>query len=159
MIFSAVAGAQAVIPPGLLRQKKRPSSDWVCLGDLASRLDRPDDAELAYRNAVECSFAPSYVGWGALLRLYSRAGFLREALIAAEEMLNYLELPAAAGDDSRGPLDHQLPYTVVKELTGLCAKEGLQRLRDVARRVGINHHAINELFLDAVRWHSQGYDG
>jgi hypothetical protein len=159
------APATDPMPLGLVkaRWRSRLSVDWARLGYLALRLDRPDDAEIAFRHAVDNPLTPSYVAWTALLRLYARAGFSRESLIAAEEILNYLDQPSNSGagaeaGDAASQEYERVPHTVVVELTRLCATGGLQQLRQVARKLGIGHTSISELFLDAVRWHTEGYD-
>ena len=127
-------------------------ADWHRLGALCERLLQLDDAEKCYRMSVHLGF--SAIAWLALARIYSLWEWPKETLHAAREILVYLS-DAASAFDPRKP-----PQVVTAAISSIIAHLGLQRVRSVQEAIEPDMHpSLNHIFLEAVRWHTVGYDG
>ena len=127
-------------------------ADWHRLGALCERLLQLDDAEKCYRMSVHLGF--SAIAWLALARIYSLWEWPKETLHAAREILVYLS-DASSAFDPRKP-----PQVVTAAISSIIAHLGLQRVRSVQEAIEPDvHPSLNHIFLEAVRWHTVGYDG
>jgi len=120
------------------------AGDWARRGALCERLQRPDDAERAYRVCVHLGFHAG--AWQALARMYAAWGWAGEALTAVGQ------LAAAA------PSDAAAVVAVARPLAALVAGCGLQAVRAAQEGLGEPHAALNACFHDVVRWKGEGWD-
>eukprot|EP01028_Stygiella_incarcerata_P005540 TRINITY_DN2329_c0_g1_i1.p1 TRINITY_DN2329_c0_g1~~TRINITY_DN2329_c0_g1_i1.p1 ORF type:complete len:1084 (+),score=394.47 TRINITY_DN2329_c0_g1_i1:89-3340(+) len=130
----------------------RHPQDWYWRGCVALRLQRLDDAEMAFRMSI-------YRGWNIraaleLLDLYSKKGAIKETLVMADQVLRHY-----SGGETKWEYDGRIIHPkVVHAILTLIVKHGLQSVRDVSNMESNLHPHITATFLQAVENQSCGYD-
>lgn len=136
------------------RGSQRPARDWLLLGHLCSRLQRPEEAKEAYRRCVEATGgAWCQAAWLALLARYTSEGRLGSALTAAGRILLY-----------ESSLHQEAPVRalpVARFLMQLVRDQGLERCRTtlVGLNLGTLADGLIQQYLEvATETKSAGHD-
>lgn len=124
---------------------QRSARDWLLLGHLCARLQRPEEAKEAYRRCVEgAGGAWCQAAWLALLARYTSEGRLGSALTAAGRILLY-----------EAALHQEAPVRaspVARYLMQLVRDQGLERCRTtlVGLNLGPQTDGLVQKYLEAA---------
>ncbi|KAJ3417087.1 hypothetical protein HDV05_006946 [Chytridiales sp. JEL 0842] len=98
---------------------RKTGAEWEIYGDLALRLDHPDDAKSAYKLCLDQKF--SVKSLLKLLELASEAGDLKETLSTAVKLVTVLD---------RAFVEHTYPGPIGRCLFRLIGKHGLAKVQN-----------------------------
>ncbi|KYQ89441.1 hypothetical protein DLAC_10107 [Tieghemostelium lacteum] len=127
----------------------RTISDWLRLARLSYRLGELMESERLYKWIFdETRFNPrALLG---LVQIFTEHNDIRNVLMSSSSIIKYYF--------SDKVKCMELHPTVERSILNVISINGLQKVRNIHSSLNDSHPSINGLFLDSVKWRSNGFD-
>ncbi|KAM9986372.1 hypothetical protein ACTFIY_010791 [Dictyostelium cf. discoideum] len=122
--------------------------DWIRLARLAYRIGELGDAEKLFLKLISEDKSHPLVTLG-LIKIFSDHGDIRNCIISSSQLSRYYSFKYKT---------LEMHPVIEKSILGLISNYGLQKVRNIFATLNDNSSCISGLFLDSVKWRSNGYD-
>ncbi|KAN0034899.1 hypothetical protein ACTFIV_001435 [Dictyostelium citrinum] len=122
--------------------------DWIRLARLAYRIGELGDAEKLFLKLISEDKSHPLVTLG-LIKIFSDHGDIRNCIISSSQLSKFYSFKYKT---------LEMHPVIEKSILGLISNYGLQKVRNIFATLNDNSSCISGLFLDSVKWRSNGYD-
>ena len=144
-------------PEEVASTSKRPAADWLRRGELALRLQKKEEAKIAFWVCIKLSDkvkTPAMSARMNLMDLAASEGDASTTLVNADAIWSWLD-SACDRKSSSKPIG--APRPVQRAIFNLISKLGLRRVREELAKAEVDRNRIGTVLLDAVSWKVHGY--